>query len=95
MAVYVIMEAEASLENYDKVGEKLDVENNPPAGLILHATADIGGGKLKNIDIWESAEASQRFYQERLGPAVSEVTGAGAPPPAPPEMGEIYDLVRP
>jgi len=97
MAVMVTQEFPASVEQYDHVNEKLDVESNPPEGLILHAGADIGGGKMKVVDIWESADAWQSFLDNRLGPAVVEVMG---PPPEgaeqpPTEIHELHDLVKP
>jgi len=94
--VMVTQEFPASVEQYEQVNEKLHVESNPPEGLILHAGADIGGGKMKVVDIWESADAWQSFLDNRLGPAVVEVMG---PPPEgaeqpPIEIHELHDLVK-
>jgi hypothetical protein len=97
MAVMVIQEFPASVEQYDQVSEKVDTENNPPEGLILHSGADIGGGKMRVVDIWESADAWQSFLDNRLGPAVVEVMGAppeGMEPP-PIEVHELHDLQKP
>ena len=97
MAVAVIQEFPATLEQYDQVNEKLDPENNPPEGLILHSGGDTGGGKIKVVDIWESADAFQKFLDGPLGAAVVEVMGPppeGAEPP-PIEIVELHDLVKP
>ena len=97
MAVMVIQEFPATVEQYDQVNEKLDPANNPPEGLILHSGAETDGGTMKVVDIWESADAWQDFLDNRLSPAVVEVMGPppeGAGPP-PIEIRELRDLVQP
>jgi hypothetical protein len=81
MAVVVIQEFVATVEQYDQVTEKVDGANNPPDGLIAHAGVDAGGGKVAVYDIWETAEAFEKFAEERLGPIVGEVLGEDAAPP--------------
>jgi hypothetical protein len=95
MAVMATIEVETSLEDYRKVNAVLNPESNPPAGLILHAGAQTDAGKVRIVDIWESADAAQAFYQGRLASAVAEVMGASSgPPPSPPEIREIEDLFQ-
>ena len=82
MAVIVIQEFEATTDQYDQVSEKLGRE--APNGLIAHAGAESGTGKMKVVDIWESNEKWESFLNDRLGPAVEEVMGPppeGAQPP--------------
>ena len=88
MAVLMSLEFEASVEDYDKVNEVLG--KDVPDGLIAHVGIDLGG-KMKVVDIWESADDFAKFGQERLGPAVAEVMGDG-PTPGAPEIQEIHDL---
>ena len=89
MAVVVIQELEATPEEYDQVNEKLG--EGTPEGAILHAAVDLGGGKMKSIDVWETAEAFQSFVQDKLIPAIAEVN-PDAPQAGEPEIREIYDL---
>jgi hypothetical protein len=89
MAVLVTQDFEATLEEYDKVNEKLGDET--PDGAILHAAVDLGGGKMRSVDIWESAENFQSFVQDKLIPAIAEVN-PDAPQAQEPEVREIYDL---
>jgi hypothetical protein len=81
MAVVVTQEFEATPEEYDQVTEKIDPGSNPPEGLIVHTGIELGGGKMKAVDVWESAEQFQSFAESRLGPAVAEVVGPDSPEP--------------
>jgi hypothetical protein len=89
MAVLVIQDFEATTDEYDQVNEKLGGET--PEGGILHSAVDLGGGKMRAVDVWESAEHYQRFVQDKLIPAIAEVN-PDAPQAAEPEIREIYDL---
>lgn len=89
MAVLVIQEFEATVEEYDQVNAKLGEET--PQGGVLHAAVDLGGGKMRAVDVWETAEDYQRFVQEKLIPAIAEVN-PDAPQAGEPDIREIYDL---
>ena len=88
MAVLVIQEFEATKELYDQVNEKLDDEQ--PGG-ILHAAIDLGNGKMRAIDVWESRGDWENFVQNKLVPAIAEVD-PNAPQAGEPEVHEIYHL---
>jgi hypothetical protein len=82
-------------ELYDQVRKRLDLENNPAAGMIFHA-AGAGHESWVAYDVWESRAAWDRFLDERLLPAVKEVfTAAGleTPPPHRQEIFELHTLV--
>jgi heme-degrading monooxygenase HmoA len=93
MAVVVIQDVPATVEQYEQVDERIDWKNNPIEGLILHAGSQ-DDGTMKVVDVWESAEAFQKFVEERLIPAISEVN-PGAPQAPPPEVLEVHDLLKP
>jgi hypothetical protein len=93
MAVVVIQDVEAPVDVYDKVEEVLDTASNPPEGLIVHTDSQVGD-KMKVVDVWESADAFQKFVQERLIPAVAEVD-PDAPQAPEPEILEVHDLLKP
>jgi len=93
MAIVVIQDFEASVEDYDKVSAEMDVENNPVEGGILHTGIDLGGGRMRAVDVWESEEAFQKFVEERLGPAIGKVMGPDAPEPDPPQIHQAHDVV--
>ena len=74
---------------YEKVNAKVGPEH--PAGLIVHTASDING-EVRITDVWESAEAATSFAQNRLGPAVTAVTGQA--PDGPPDMVETFNVRR-
>jgi hypothetical protein len=95
--VRMLSPEEVTWEIYQQVEGKIDAENNPPDGLIVH-TASVVDGKLKIVDVWESEEQAQRFGQERLGPAIMEVAGEQIGGPPRPDQVQIYEIkamVRP
>jgi hypothetical protein len=91
MAIVVIQEIDAPVEQYDQVSEKLG--DTPRDGLIVHAGIDLGDGKMKAVDIWESAEKYQAWVQNELIPAIAEVN-PDAPAAREPEIHEVHDLVK-
>ena len=46
---------------------------------------------MKAVDVWESADAYQKFVQDRLIPAIAEVN-PDAPQAPEPEIYEVHDL---
>jgi hypothetical protein len=57
-----------------------------PDGQIAHIEAITDDG-ARIIDVWESAEAYERFMQERLGPIFAT---AGLPPIDTPRMLQVH-----
>jgi hypothetical protein len=81
---------------YDGVSAAMDLENDPPAGLIFHWAGEVDG-KWTVTDVWESRDAHARFRDERLLPAIREVSGmdpAGGPQPTTDEF-EVHNYVKP
>jgi len=56
-------------EQYDSVHKHIDVDSDPPEGLIFHSAGPIDGG-WGVIDFWESREAFDRFATGRLQPGI-------------------------
>lgn len=59
-------------EQYDAVHGNMNVDGDPPAGLIFHSAGPIDGG-WGVIDFWESRDAFDSFMASRLQPAVGEL----------------------
>lgn len=77
MAYGTIMEFDAELDTHRKIMEA--VGDEPIKGMVVHAAgpSEIG---VRSIDVWESKEDSDRFFAERLMPAVASLGIAGGPP---------------
>ena len=77
MAVVMIMTLPEGvpITMLDDVSKEMDVDNNPPDGLIVHTHSEVDG-RVQVVDVWESAEAHQKFEVDRLGPAMGKVANA-------------------
>jgi heme-degrading monooxygenase HmoA len=80
MAVAMIMEAPGmTTELYDSVMEHLEwSERDLPDGFVSHYAGPTEDGLLV-FDIWESREDFERFFETRLGAALTAATGGQAP----------------
>jgi hypothetical protein len=88
---------QSNTEIYDAVNEKLGVESDPPAGMIVHTAIDLGEGGIRIVDVWESQQAFEAFRDDRLLPAIQSVLSErGIEPMGPPayEFSEIHHLVK-
>lgn len=101
MAVMTVQEFEVeeddlSTTNYDAVAERLDVEADPPAGLIVHTAGFTGNGQFRIVDVWDSEQSWQSFRDGRLAAAIQPLmaSGEGAPPNAE-YFYELHDLIKP
>jgi hypothetical protein len=95
MAVAVAIEFPAPVEFYDQVSAKLGLDSDPPEGMIIHTGAEADGG-MRIFDVWKSAEAFEKFSNERLGPAIGEVAGGDdGPEPTKREIYELHDVFQP
>lgn len=59
-------------EQYDAIHQHMNIDANPPAGMIFHSAGPIEGG-WGVIDVWESRDAFDAFAGGRLMPAVGEL----------------------
>jgi hypothetical protein len=59
-------------EQYDAIHQHMDVDANPPSGMIFHSAGPIDGG-WGIIDVWESRDAFDAFASGQLQPAVGEL----------------------
>jgi hypothetical protein len=81
-------------EMYDTVDGAMDIDGNPPEGLIFHSAGPIDDG-WGVIDFWESREHFDRFQESRLGPAIGALGDDG--PSGPPDIKEfpVHKIVKP
>ncbi|MFJ3231045.1 hypothetical protein [Streptomyces sp. NPDC086787] len=79
MAVVLSMSwAGVTPKQYDIVRDAVDWEAVAPSGAQMHvAWFDAEG--LRVVDVWESEQAFQAFFAERLAPAVEKAGIGGMP----------------
>ena len=77
MAFAILIEFDVDLDTHIKIGEA--VGDDPIKGLIVH-----GGGPSErgvySLDVWETKEDSERFFAERMMPALKQLGIGGGPP---------------
>lgn len=79
MAVAMMVDnPEGSQEVYDRIRAHLGLEK--PAGGIFHIAGPSPTGGWRVLEVWESEEQANRFFQERFVPALQELGLAGTPP---------------
>lgn len=96
MTILMTMEVPFPRDLVERIGDAMDVRNNPPDGLYVHVVTETDDG-CRVTDIWESEEKMRIFEGTRLGPAVGKVMAeAGMELPegaAEPQVFSAYDLV--
>jgi hypothetical protein len=79
MATIMLMHwREATPDQYDKVRHEVQWDSDVPYGAKLHVCGFADDG-MHVLDVWESAETFNAFFEERIGPAVQEIGIEGQP----------------
>jgi hypothetical protein len=86
--------AQGTQEQYEAVHAEVDVDANPPDGLIFHMAGPVDGD-WGIIDAWESRGHFDAFQADRLMPAI-QALGDRAPQ-GPPDIKEfpIHHYTKP
>jgi hypothetical protein len=69
---------QGSQEIYEQIRAQLGLEK--PAGGIFHVAGPSPTGGWRVIEVWESEEEANRFFQERFVPALRTLGVSGPPP---------------
>lgn len=67
-----VLPAGVSLQLLDLVTDEMNVDADPPEGLLFHVHFE-RSGRARVVDVWESQEAYEKFREERLMPAMQAV----------------------
>jgi hypothetical protein len=65
-------------DQYDAVMARLGLDGNPAAGGVLHV-ATLNDEGLDVCDVWQTEQAFNSFFEQRLLPVVSELGISGEP----------------
>ena len=91
MAVAMMVDnPEGSQELYEQIRARLGLER--PAGGIFHVAGPSPNGGWRVIEIWDSEEEMNEFFQERFIPALRELGVAGPPPPR--EVWPVHNAMK-
>ena len=90
MAVCLIFDVPGATQaQYEQVMSEASPGNRAPSGLISHV-----GGPTDNgwcvVEVWESQEAADRFYQHTLGPVAQRANITPRP-----QRFEVVNTVHP
>ena len=79
MAVVVVGMA-PDQQTYDEVSNRLMESEQLPEGCLVHIASPASGG-FRVITVWESEDQYRQFREEKLIPAMQEVSGGNADGP--------------
>ena len=90
MPVAMLMEfPEATADDYDRVMSQMGEDFVPPEGAISH-TAVAMDDALRVLDVWETREQFEQFYESRLKGAFA---AAGITPAREPRFHEVHNVM--
>ncbi len=73
MSIIMLMEWETvTPAQYEEARRRVNWEGDVPAGAISHVAAFSESG-LRVVDVWESADEMQAFFDQRLMPVTSQL----------------------
>ena len=91
MAVALMVDnPEGSQEAYEQIRAELGLEK--PAGGIFHIAGPSPNGGWRVIEVWESEEEANRFFQERLFPALQTLGISGTAPKR--ELWPVHNAMK-
>jgi hypothetical protein len=90
MAIGILIEVPGGTkEQYDAVMAKLGLGGKMPSGGISHVAGPMEGG-WRVIDVWQSQEDFEKFFQAKLHRAILEV----GLPPFQPKVFPIHNSLK-
>jgi hypothetical protein len=89
MAVVLTISAPTRAD-YEAALEILEIESDPPPGLICHTACEVDG-HVEVTDVWETQTDIDVFFETRLGKAIAEV----GMQPGPLVCRQTFNLITP
>jgi hypothetical protein len=91
MTVVVTAVAPFTAEMYDAVSARAMTGDELPDGCKAHIAGPVEGG-WRVITVWDSEEEFHRFREDKLMPAIREVSGE-APDAVQPQVDPVHRLI--
>lgn len=60
-------------DEWEQWEERLGLGENPPDGLVLHLVWDAGGGRVGQLNVWDTPDKVSDFYVERARHVIAEL----------------------
>ena len=76
-------------EQYDAAVEQLNLAESLPEGWIFHAAGPTEDG-WRVVEVWESQEAADAYFQGELGQALQDVVGVSL---GQPDTFTVYNVI--
>jgi hypothetical protein len=92
MSVVVTAVAPMTAEMYEAVTSRVLSDGQLPDGCHAHIAGPVDEG-WRVITVWDTEEAFRSFREEKLLPAISELSGGAAPPDVQPELNPVHNLI--
>ena len=90
MAIGLIFQEDGMTQaQYEQVKEAVAPDNQTPAGLLYHAGGPSETGWCV-VEVWESQEAADQFFQEKLGAALQKAGITGQP-----RLFQVFNTMTP
>ena len=61
----------ASVDRFDEAVGSLNLDSDPPIGLIMHVVVEASDG-VETWDVWQTEETARAFAEKRLAPALDD-----------------------
>ena len=95
MAIVMAMEWQGvTSAEYDRVMEILRLDETPPQGGVFHV-AGSEGGNWRVVDVWESEQAWNAFFETRLKPALEQANLLDGRPQPTVRVYEVHNVYAP
>ena len=72
MAICMIFDGSITQTQYEQARNEVAPDNKRSAGMLYHVAGPTEGGGWRVIEVWESQEAADRFFNEKLGQALQK-----------------------
>jgi hypothetical protein len=73
MAILSIAKGKMTKDEYKSLGKNVNWEGKHPVGLICHTVAFTGADEILFTDVWESKDAMNTFFENRMLPGLKEM----------------------
>lgn len=90
MAIGVIFQEPITQSQYEQVKAQVAPDNQPPQGMLYHA-AGPSENSFCVIEVWESQETAQAFFDEKLATAL-QAANVNAPQPT---FFQVVNIMQP